>query len=57
MPGALLSLPEREEIARALIEDPAVSWAEIGRRVGRHPTTIAREVTGRGGRGGYWLLC
>jgi IS30 family transposase len=53
MPGAPLSLPEREEIAVALIEDPAVPWAEIGRRLGRHPTTIAREVTGHGGRDGY----
>lgn len=50
MPGEPLSLPERDEIAVALIEDPAVPWAEIGRRVGRHATTIAREVTGHGGR-------
>jgi len=42
MPGAPLSLPEREEISVALIEDPAVAWAVIARRVGRHPTTIAR---------------
>src|SRR5487761_1963599 len=53
MPGAPLSLPEREEIALALIEDPMVAWAVIGRRAGRHPTTIAREVTGHGGRSGY----
>jgi IS30 family transposase len=53
MPGAPLSLPEREEISVALITDPAVSWAVIAQRVGRHPTTIAREVTGRGGRHDY----
>jgi len=49
MPGAPLSLPEREEISRALIEHPAVPWAVIGRRVDRHPTTVAREVEGHGG--------
>ena len=53
MPGAPLSLPEREEIAVVLVEDPAVPWAEIARRVGRHPTTIAREVSGHGGRDAY----
>jgi len=46
-----LSLLEREEIAVALIENSGVSWAEIGRRVERHPSTIAREVTRHGGRG------
>ena len=44
---------EREEIFRALVEDPAASWAGIGRRVGRHPTTIAREVARGGGRECY----
>ena len=34
MPGAPLSLPEREEISLALIEDRSVPWAEIGRRTG-----------------------
>src|SRR5271157_6070114 len=53
MPGAPLSLPEREEISVALIEDRAVPWAEIGRRTGRHPTTISREATGNGGRDRY----
>jgi len=50
MPGEPLTLLEREEIAVALIEDRGVSWAEIGQRIGRHPTTIGREVAGRGGR-------
>jgi len=53
MPGAALSLPERDEIAVALIEDPGMAWAVIGVRVGRHPTTIAREVGAGGGRGRY----
>ncbi|MFV0306535.1 MAG: helix-turn-helix domain-containing protein [Desertimonas sp.] len=53
MPGAPLSLPEREEIARALIEDREVSWASIGDRVGRHPATVAREVARKGGRDRY----
>jgi len=53
MPGEPLTLLEREEIAFALFEDREASWAEIGRRVCRHPTTVAREVTGRGGRSGY----
>ncbi|MBA2336670.1 MAG: IS30 family transposase [Acidimicrobiia bacterium] len=53
MPGAPLSLPEREEIALALIEDRTVAWAVIARRVDRHPTTISREVTLNGGRYRY----
>ena len=39
--------------SRALIEHPAVPWAVIGRRVDRHPTTVAREVEGHGGRHSY----
>jgi len=54
MPGAPLSLLERDEIAVALIENPWVAWAVIARRIGRHRTTIAREVQGHGGRSGYW---
>lgn len=53
MPGSPLSLPEREEISVALIENRAVSWAAIARRVGRHPTTVSREVEANGGRGRY----
>lgn len=53
MPGAPLSLPEREEIFLALTENREASWALIARRVGRHPTTVAREVQGHGGRAGY----
>ncbi len=50
MPGAPLSLPEREEISLALIEDSGSTWVSISQRVSRHPTTIAREVAGNGGR-------
>ena len=52
MPGAPLPLPERDGTAVALIEDRGVSWAGIGRRVGRHVTTMpaksspAEVVTG-----------
>lgn len=53
MPGLPLSLYEREEIGVMLIRERDVGWAVIARRVGRHATTIAREVTGRGGRDGY----
>ncbi|MBA2336423.1 MAG: helix-turn-helix domain-containing protein [Acidimicrobiia bacterium] len=53
MPGVALLLGEREEISVGLIENRDVSWAELARRVGRHRTTIAREVTRHGGRGRY----
>ncbi len=53
MPCTPLSLPEREEIAVALIEDRSTSWAEIAKRIRRHPTTIMREVTANGGRSRY----
>lgn len=53
MPGARLSLPEREEISVALIKDRDVAWAVVARRVGRHPVTIAGEVNDHGGRDRY----
>ena len=53
MPGTPLSLPEREEIAVALIEDRTVPWIAIGRRIGRHATTVMREVLANGGRARY----
>ncbi len=53
MPGAPLTLSEREEIGLALIGDPAVAWAAIARRIHRHPTTVSREVGGNGGRSRY----
>jgi IS30 family transposase len=53
MPGAPLSLPEREEIFLALTQNPNMAWAEVARRVEFHSTTIAREVNANGGRAGY----
>jgi transposase, IS30 family len=53
MPGLPLTLLDREEIGLALCLTPLVSWAELGRQVGRHATTVAREVRGHGGRHGY----
>lgn len=53
MRGLPLSLFELEEISAGLIEDAAVSWAALGRRLGRDPTTIAREVVAGGGRDRY----
>jgi len=50
MPGAPLSLLEREEISLALTEDHLSPWAVIGRRVGRHPTTVADTRAARTGR-------
>ena len=53
MARAGLALPEREEISRGLSEDMNMTWAELGRRAGRHPATIAREVARHGGRERY----
>jgi IS30 family transposase len=53
MPGTPLSSCERDEIHVALVEDREVPWAVLGRRIGRHPTTIMREVNANGGRDGY----
>lgn len=53
MPGIPLSSRERDDIHVALIEDVEMPWAVLGRRVGRHRTTIMREVDANGGRHGY----
>lgn len=53
MPGVALSLEEREEIRVCLAEDVAVCWSQIGRRLGRHRSTIEREVARHGGRHRY----
>lgn len=52
MPGPF-TLVEREAVYACLVADEAVSWAEIGRRLDRSPTTVAREVARNGGRSGY----
>ncbi|MFN3219818.1 MAG: helix-turn-helix domain-containing protein [Acidimicrobiales bacterium] len=41
---------ERQEIRAALSANPAVSFAAIGRALGRCPSTISREVGRNGGR-------
>ncbi len=46
-----LSLGEREEISRGLSR--GLSFREIGRGLGRWPSTVAREVAANGGRGSY----
>lgn len=48
-----LSAHERDEIARSLLLNPQVRWAEIGRLLDRHPATISREVARNGGRLDY----
>jgi len=53
MPGRPLSSRDRDEISVALIENRDASWAEIGRRVDRHRTTIMREVEANQGRDHY----
>jgi transposase, IS30 family len=46
-----LSLAEREEISRGLARSESLRG--IARRLGRSPSTVSREVTRNGGRGGY----
>jgi IS30 family transposase len=45
-----LSSNDRDEIHHALTTYPDASWADIGRQIERHPTTIMREVDANGGR-------
>ncbi len=53
MPGAPLTLFEREEIGLVLMGNPGVAWAVIARGLHRHPTTISREIEANGGRSRY----
>lgn len=53
MPGAPLTLFEREEIGLALTSNPGAAWAVIARRIYRHPTTVSREIKANGGRRAY----
>ena len=46
-----LSLPEREEISLGLVE--GVSFRVIAARLGRHPSTVSREVNANGGSARY----
>lgn len=48
-----LGRDQRETIECSLREDVGVSWAELGRRVGARPVTVAREVSRNGGRARY----
>src|SRR5262249_59259000 len=50
-----LSLGEREEISRGLLA--AESLRSIARRLGRHASTISREVKANGGVSHYRALC
>lgn len=50
---ARLSREARGVIEESLAEDPAVSWSELGRRVGVHRSTVEREVNRNGGRAKY----
>ena len=48
-----LGFEERAEIGALLAVDPAMSWSEMGRRLGRHRSTIQREVARCGNRRSY----
>ena len=46
-----LSLPEREEISRALVSGQSIR--SIACQLGRAPSTISREIQRNGGQGSY----
>lgn len=50
---ACVGMGGRVDVDSCLREDVNMSWAEIGRRIGRHPSTVYREVTRNGGRSWY----
>jgi hypothetical protein len=56
LPRCTLSLGERVDICALLAGDPSITDTGVGRRVGRHRTTIEREITENGGRGSYRAL-
>jgi IS30 family transposase len=49
--GGRLSLEDRTEIHAGLARGD--SGAAIARRLGKHPSTVTREIAGNGGRDGY----
>ncbi|CAM5675830.1 helix-turn-helix domain-containing protein [Streptomyces tanashiensis] len=51
MPGDRLTLQDRQQIAAGLRED--LTYAAIGRRIGRPTSTVTREVMRNGGPRGY----
>ncbi|MGH4035947.1 helix-turn-helix domain-containing protein [Actinomycetota bacterium Odt1-20B] len=51
MPGDRLTLQDRQQIAAGLREE--LTYAAIGRRIGRPTSTVTREVTRNGGPRGY----
>ena len=51
MPGPALTIDEREEISRGLVDDE--TFADIAGRIGRHKSTVSREVARHGGREAY----
>jgi len=48
-----LSRDQRDVIEAELTADPALSWSELGRRVGVHRSTVQREVDANRGRVKY----
>lgn len=53
MPGSRLSVSEREVIMVELASVETPNWTRIGKRLGRHRSTIQREVTRNGGPRAY----
>lgn len=50
MPGAVLTIDEREEISRGLVDEE--TFTEIAARIGRHKSAVSREVGRHGGTAG-----
>lgn len=48
-----LSRDQRDVIEVELVEDPEMTWSELGRRVGVHRSTVEREVNRNRGRVKY----
>jgi IS30 family transposase len=53
MPRKPLTADERDHIHERLSVDRYVPHAEVARELGRHRSTISREVTRNGGRHAY----